>query len=79
MSRTRLDGLIESTRRTFSEFGAMLSEADQTHARQAIARAELAYRSDEIDKLVQAFNELEAFGQKLTESMFAAPASAGMK
>ncbi len=79
LARTRLDGLIESTRRTFSEFGTMLSEDDQVQARQAIARAEMAHRSDEMEKLALAFNELEAFGQKLTESMFASPASAGVK
>ncbi len=74
LARTRLDGLIESTRRTFSEFGTMISADEQTHARQAIARAELAYRSDEIDKLAAAFNELESFGQRLTETMFATSA-----
>jgi molecular chaperone DnaK len=79
LARTRLDGLIESTRRTFSEFGSMLSADDQSQARQAIARAELAYRSDELEKLKAAFDELEAFGNKLTESMFASPATAGMK
>ncbi len=79
LARTRLDGLIESTRRTFSEFGAMLSEEDQVQARQLIARSELAYRSDELEKLSAAFNELESFGMRLTEAMFAAPASAGKK
>jgi molecular chaperone DnaK len=79
LARTRLDGLMDSTRRSFSEFGAVLSEEDQAHARQALARAELAYRSDEMEKLAAAFNELEAFGQKLTEAMFASPAAASMK
>lgn len=79
LSRTRLDGLIESTRRTFSEFGGMLSADDQVHARQALARAEMAYKSDELDKLNAAFNDLESFGQKLTETMFASPAAAGLK
>ena len=79
LARTRLDGLIESTRRTFSEFGAMLSEEDQAQARQLIARSELAYRSDELEKLSAAFSELESFGMRLTEAMFAAPASAGKK
>jgi molecular chaperone DnaK len=79
LARTRLDGLIESTRRTFSEFGTLLSEDDQVQARQALARAEMAHRSDEVEKLAQAFNELEAFGQKLTDTMFASPASAGVK
>jgi molecular chaperone DnaK len=79
LARTRLDGLMDSTRRSFAEFGAVLSEEDQVHARQALARAELAYRSDEMEKLAAAFNELEAFGQKLTEAMFASPAAASMK
>jgi hypothetical protein len=39
----------------------------------------MAHRSDEVEKLAQAFNELEAFGQKLTDTMFASPASAGVK
>ena len=77
IARTRLEGLIDSTRRTFSEFGAMLSEDDQMQARQAISRAELAYRTDELAKLAAAFQELEAFGQKLTATMFAS--TAGMK
>ena len=79
MARTRLDGLVESTRRTFSEFGAMLTEEDQAQSRQLLARSELAYRSDEMEKLTAAFNELESFGIKLTEIMFAAPAMAGGK
>ncbi len=77
IARTRLDGLIESTRRTFSEFGAMMNDEDQASARQVMARAELAYRSDEMDKLKSAFEELEKFGMKLTEIMFNAPMKAG--
>ena len=76
IARTRLDGLIESTRRTFSEFGAMMSDEDQASARQVMARAELAYRSDEMDKLKSAFEELESFGLKLTEIMFNTPMKA---
>lgn len=75
--RSRLDGLMESTRRTFTELGAMLSEDDQAQARQSLARAELAYRSDELEKMAAALNELEAFGLRLTEAMFATPAVAG--
>lgn len=74
--RSRLDGLMESMRRTFTEFGPLLSEDDQLQARQTLARAELAYRSDELEKLTVAVNDLEAFGQKLTETMFASPALA---
>ena len=79
VARTRLDGLMETTRRTFTEFSAMLSEDNQSQARQTLARAELAYRSDELEKLTAALNELEVFGQKLTEMMFASPAMAGGK
>jgi molecular chaperone DnaK len=79
LTRTRLDGLMDSTRRAFTEFGTMLSEDDQTQARQSLARAELAYRSDELEKMAVALNELEAFGQRLTEAMFASPAVAGGK
>lgn len=77
LNKTRLDGLLENTRRAFTEFGAMLSEEDQVLARSLIARAELAYRSDELEKLTTSFDELEAFGTKLTEAMFSAPAQTG--
>ena len=77
--RTRLDGLMESTQRTFTEFSSMLSEDEQARARQTLARAELAYRSDELEKLTGALKELEGFGQKLTEAMFGAPALASGK
>lgn len=76
LARTRLDGLMESTRRTFSEFSTMLTEEDQTQARQVLAVAEMAYRSDELEKLNAALQDLEAFGQKLTATMFASPALA---
>jgi molecular chaperone DnaK len=79
LARTRLDGLMDSTRRTFAEFSALLSEDDQNQARQVLAVAEMAYRSDELDKLTAALTELEAFGQKMTEAMFASPAMAGGK
>lgn len=79
LARTRLDGLMDSTRRTFAEFSALLSEDVQNQARQVLAVAEMAHRSDELDKLTAALTELEAFGQKLTEAMFASPAMAGGK
>jgi molecular chaperone DnaK len=72
LARGRLDGLIQSTQRSVSEFGNILPEDVKMSVRQALTRAELAFRSDEVGKMSAAFQELEACGQRLTELMFGA-------
>jgi molecular chaperone DnaK len=68
--RNRLDGLIQSTRRSFSEFGWMLPEDEQEHTRESLNQAEHALTSEEVSKIRVAFEELEACGRRLTEAMF---------
>jgi len=68
--RNRLDGLIQSTRRSFSEFGWMLPEEEQERTRETLNHAETALTSEEVSKIRTAFEELESCGRRLTEAMF---------
>jgi molecular chaperone DnaK len=73
-AHNRLDGLVQSTRRSFSEFGWMLPKEQQDKSRETLAQAEFALGSEELDTINKAFDELEASGRLLTEAMFSSAA-----
>jgi molecular chaperone DnaK len=68
--RNRLDGLVQSTRRSFSEFGWMLPEEEQSRTRETLNKAEAALGGEDVPKIRSALDELEVCGRKLTEAMF---------
>jgi molecular chaperone DnaK len=68
--RNRLDGLVQSTRRSFSEFGWMLPEEEQSRTRETLNKAEAALGGADVPKIRSALDELEVCGRKLTEAMF---------
>jgi molecular chaperone DnaK len=70
LARGKLLGLVQSTQRSLSEMGDILPDDVKLDTRQALARADLAFRSDEVGKMAAAFEELEACGQRLTALMF---------
>jgi molecular chaperone DnaK len=72
--RNRLEGLTQSTRRSFSEFGWMLPEEEQERTRESLNQADAALSSEEVSKIRTAFEDLEACGRRLTEAMFSSSA-----
>lgn len=77
--RNRLEGIVQSTRRSFSEFGWMLSKDQQDQVRDSLAQGEFALSSEKPDVIQAAFNKLEACGKTLTEAMFSAASMPGTK
>jgi molecular chaperone DnaK len=78
-ARNRLDGLVQSTRRSFSEFGWMLPKDQQDKARESLAQAEFALSSEKVEMIQKAFEQLEAFGKLLTEAMFSSASMPGVR
>ncbi len=72
LMRNRLEGLLQSTRRSFAEFGFMLPEEDQVKTRSSLAQAEEALSSEDVKKINAAYELLEECGRRLTEVMFTA-------
>ncbi|MFN0124124.1 MAG: molecular chaperone DnaK [Blastocatellia bacterium] len=68
-ARNKLDGLLQSTRRSFSEFGWMLTKEQQDQTREALAQAEYAMGSEKPDVIYKACDTLESSGKLLTEAM----------
>lgn len=77
--RNRLEGIVQSTRRSFSEFGWMLSKDQQDQVRDSLAQGEFALSSEKPDVIQAAFNKLEACGKTLTEAMFSAASMPGTR
>ena len=66
IARNRLEGLLQNTIRSFSEFGYMLSGNDQERARQAIDEAREAALSDSPDRIRTALEHLENIARLIT-------------
>ncbi len=67
--RSRLDGLLASSARTFQEFGRMLPERDQASVKEALQLAKAAVETNNSRDLAEALGRLEAAGKILTGVM----------
>ncbi len=70
LARNRLEGLLQNTLRSFTEFGYMLNGNDQEIARQAIEVAKEASVSDDVGRIRNALEALEGVARIITEAMF---------
>jgi len=77
VSRKRLEGLLQNTIRSFSEFGWMLSPSDQEFVRQTLDNARQSVVSEDSAEVRYGLEELEKAARLITEAMFR-PTTAGM-
>jgi molecular chaperone DnaK len=70
ISRNRLEGLLQNSQRSFSEFGWMLSAQDQEIVRNALEKAHAACASEDGDAIRAALETLEHSARMITDAMF---------
>ena len=68
----KADGLIYSTERTLAEFAENVSDEDRAELLRAIEEAKDAMKSEDIDALRGAVDELSALTYNMTEKLYAA-------
>jgi molecular chaperone DnaK len=74
--RNRLNGLLQSTGKTFAEFGWLLAESDQTFVRDSLKAAKSAEDSGDGDvNFTRLLQDLEQAASLLTQAMFSSQAS----
>jgi molecular chaperone DnaK len=69
-ARNQLDGLIYNTRRSFEEFGSNLSSEDGIAVRDALAAADTALESNDLEKVHQANSALSTTAQILADAIY---------
>ncbi len=79
--RNRMEGLLQTTGKAFTEFGWLLSETDQEFARESIRAAKRTFEGNEEDENVVDFKrlmqDLEQAASLLTQAMFSSQGHAG--
>ena len=70
LARNRLEGLMQNTARSFSEFGWMLQQRDQDFVRQTLDSARRAVVSEDGTEVRYALEELERAARLITDAMF---------
>jgi molecular chaperone DnaK len=79
--RNRMEGLLQTTGKAFTEFGWLLSETDQEFARESIRAAKRTFEENEEDENVVDFKrlmqDLEQAASLLTQAMFSSQGRAG--
>ena len=67
--RNKLDSLLRNTRKSFTKFGGLLSEPDQSSADDVFGEAEAAVKSDKLEDINRALKRLERLAGQLTAAM----------
>jgi molecular chaperone DnaK len=70
IARNRLEGLLQNTIRSFTEFGYMLSGDDQEKARRTIEESREAAISEDAGRIRAALDHLEQVARMITDAMF---------
>jgi molecular chaperone DnaK len=76
-ARNRLDGLVYQIEKTFSENKEKLDGAVQTQIETALADAKKALEEGGVERMNDAFNNLQTASHKLAESLYQGTAQAG--
>jgi molecular chaperone DnaK len=71
--KTRVESLLRNTRKSFVEFGGLLSEIDQETAETVFTEAEVAGQAEKIEELNIIMNKLERVAGQLTSAMLGTP------
>jgi hypothetical protein len=72
MLRNKLDSLVRNTMRTFNEFGSSLSDNEQQIGKRALSEGEMASKSDDLEQIRSALNDVERLAGQLTNVMLSA-------
>jgi molecular chaperone DnaK len=77
--RNRTEGLFQSTNKTFTEFGWLLSENDQTFSRDALKAAKKVFEESNGEEMNYKviMQDLEQAAALLTQAMFSSQSSSG--
>jgi molecular chaperone DnaK len=70
MARNRLEGLLQNTVRSFSEFGWMLSADDQEFVRNTVEHARDTFSSEDSAAMRYTLEQLEKAARLITDAMF---------
>ena len=70
IARNRLEGLLQNTVRSFSEFGWMLSGDDQEFVRNTIEHARDSFASEDSTEMRYTLEQLEKAARLITDAMF---------
>jgi molecular chaperone DnaK len=69
VQRTKLEGLLRNTQRTFAEFGASLSSGERVMTQDAFAECEELLKSENVEGIQEATQRLERIAAQLTLAM----------
>src|SRR6185369_2882085 len=69
MLKTKLESLLRNTKKSFTEYGGLLSETDQGNAESVFKEADAAAVSDKLDEIKTVMNKLERVAGQLTTAM----------
>jgi molecular chaperone DnaK len=69
VQRTRLEGLLRNTQRTFAEFGSGLSSGERVMTQDAFAECEELLKSENVEAIREATQRLERIGSQLALAM----------
>jgi molecular chaperone DnaK len=67
--RSKLESLLRNTQKSFNKFGGLLSETDQEAAERCFVDAEAATKTESIEQIDKALNNLERTATQLTSAM----------
>jgi molecular chaperone DnaK len=67
--KTRLESLLRNTKKSFTEYGGLLSEIDQGAADTVFKEAEAVRSSDKVEEIKIVMNKLERVAGQLTNAM----------
>ncbi len=67
--RNKLDTLLRNTQKSFAKFGGLLSQNDQDIAERVFSESDAAMKTNSIDEISQALNNLERIAGQLTAAM----------
>ena len=69
VQRNKLDSLLRNTQKSFTKFGGLLTEEEQEAAERCFLDAEAAARSESLEQIDKALNNLERTATQLTSAM----------
>jgi molecular chaperone DnaK len=67
--RSKLESLLRNTQKSFSKFGGLLSQNDQDIAERTFTESEAASKTQNLDEIHKALNNLERIAGQLTMAM----------
>ena len=67
--RSRLEGLLRNTQRSFAEFGSGLSQGERLAAQDAFVEAEELIKSENVEAIQEGYSRLERVAGLLTMAM----------